>query len=65
MRGRTAGRLVCDAVNVVRRRAREPGERHQAAGANSYAFAGETYGRKLVSQLLIALEQLLGLFPHR
>src|SRR5262245_6837357 len=65
MRGRTAGRLVCDAVNVVRRRARELGEGDQAAGANPYTFADETDGRKLVSQLLIALEQSFGLFLHR
>src|SRR5262245_14057200 len=36
MRGGTAGRLVCGAVNVVHRRAREPSERDQAAGANRY-----------------------------
>src|SRR5262249_9670960 len=57
MRG-MAGGLVCDAVSfdVARRRARAPGEGDQAAGANHYAFAGETYDGKLMSQLLIALE---------
>src|SRR5262245_3093078 len=57
MRG-MAGGLVCDAVSfdVARRRARAPGEGDQAAGANPYAFAGETYDGKLMSQLLIALE---------
>src|SRR6516162_3197867 len=49
MRRRTAGRPVCDAVNDVRRHTGKAGERNQAPGANPYAFASETYGRKLVS----------------
>src|SRR5262249_44063662 len=65
MRGRTAGRLVCDPVAFVLWRSGQPGERNHAAGANPYACAGETYGRKLGPQVLIALELLFGLFPPR
>jgi len=61
-----AGQLVCGAVlNVVGRRGGKPGERDQAAGADPDVCARETYGRKLLSQLLIALGQLFGVLPHR
>ena len=67
MRGRTAGWLVCGAVSidVVRPQGDRPGMRHEVAGSNSYVFACGQYERKLVPQLLIALEQLFGLFPYR
>ena len=67
MRGGTAGWLVCGAVSVdvVRRQGGKPGMRHEVAGSNLYVCAYGQYGRKLVLQLSIALEQLFGLFPHR
>ena len=66
IRGRTAGRLVCDAVTIggVRRLGGKPGMCHQVAGSNPYVFAYGQYGRKLVPQLLIALDQLFGALPH-
>jgi hypothetical protein len=65
MRGGAAGWLVCGAVNidVVRPQGGRPGMRHEVAGSNSYVFAcGQS--RKLVPQLLIALDQLFGALPH-
>src|SRR5262249_21946953 len=52
-----ARRLGCGAVkfHVVRGR-HKPGERNHAAGADPHARAGETKRRKLLPQLLIALE---------